>query len=207
MKRVLLKLLRLITYGIIVPILTFLGTQFRLFFESQKPKITGAYWQQKWQALRRYNWKKPKLSDLRYVFRVALKSLLFLLLAFTMFYLAVYTGFIGGSIPSRAELKAIQNNTASEVYSADKVLLGRYYIQDRTNIRYDQIAPVAIDALIATEDVRFYEHGGVDTRSVLVCSLKLCSCDRKTPAGAAHSVSNWLKTCFRARASAAGICP
>jgi penicillin-binding protein 1A len=167
MKRALLKLLRLITYGIIVPLLTFLGTQFRLFFDSQKPKFTGAYWQQKWQAMRQYNWKKPKLSDLRIVFGYALKSLLFVLLAFTLFYLAVYTGFIGGSIPSRAELKAIQNNTASEVYSADNMLLGRYYIQDRTNIRYNEIAPVAIDALIATEDVRFYEHGGVDTRSVL----------------------------------------
>lgn len=172
MKRALLKLLRILVYGLILPVLTFMATQLRLFFDSQKPKFTGGYWRQKWQALRHYNWKKPKLADLRILFRVALKGMLFVLLAFTMFYLAVYTGLIGGSIPSRADLKAIQNNTASEVYSSDNVLLGRYYIQDRTNIRYNDIAPVAIDALIATEDVRFYEHGGVDTRSVLRVFVK-----------------------------------
>lgn len=79
-------------------------------------------------------------------------------------------------IPSKRELRDIQNQVASEVYSADSVLLGRYYIQDRTEIKYDEIAPVVFDALIATEDVRFYEHGGVDYESlgrVLVKSVFL----------------------------------
>ena len=64
--------------------------------------------------------------------------------------------------PGKTELGRIQNQVASEVYSADSVLLGRYYTQDRTEVRYEAIAPSVIDALIATEDVRFYQHEGVD---------------------------------------------
>jgi penicillin-binding protein 1A len=68
--------------------------------------------------------------------------------------------------PSRDELRNIQNQVASEVYSADSVLLGRYFIQDRTEIKYDEISPELINALIATEDVRFYEHEGIDFLSL-----------------------------------------
>jgi penicillin-binding protein 1A len=68
--------------------------------------------------------------------------------------------------PGKRALRNVQNQVASEVYSADSVLLGRYFIQDRTEIRYEEIAPVVVDALIATEDVRFYEHRGVDYRSL-----------------------------------------
>lgn len=77
-------------------------------------------------------------------------------------------------IPSKRELRNIQNQLPSEIYSADSVLLGRYYIQDRTEVPYSKIAPVAVDALIATEDIRFYEHGGIDFTSlgrVLVRSI------------------------------------
>jgi penicillin-binding protein 1A len=69
-------------------------------------------------------------------------------------------------IPSKKSLRNIQNQVASEVYSADSVLLGRYYIQDRTEIKFEEISPLVIDALIATEDVRYYEHSGVDFESL-----------------------------------------
>lgn len=68
--------------------------------------------------------------------------------------------------PWNSELRNIRNQVASEVYSADSVLLGRYYIQDRTEVGYSEIAPAVIDALIATEDARFYQHAGVDYRSL-----------------------------------------
>src|SRR5687768_2962801 len=64
--------------------------------------------------------------------------------------------------PGKKELQNIQIQVASEVFSADSVLLGRYYIQDRTEVNYDDISPEVINALIATEDVRFYEHEGID---------------------------------------------
>ncbi|MBX0331927.1 transglycosylase domain-containing protein [Pontibacter sp. HSC-14F20] len=196
MKRLLVKLIKLITYGLLVPVLTFLGTQFRLFFKSQKPKFTAAYWQQKGQAMRQFNPLKPRMSDVRAILRFTLKGVLFLLLAFTIFYLAVFTGIVGGAVPSRAQLKAIQNNTASEVYSADRVLLGRYYIQDRTNIRYDDIAPVAIDALVATEDVRFYEHSGVDARSLVRVFVKTLVMGQESAGGGSTLSQQLAKNLF-----------
>ena len=74
--------------------------------------------------------------------------------------------FVWVQIPSKRTLRKIQNQVASEIYSADSVLLGRYYIQDRTEIKFEEISPEVIDALIATEDVRFYEHSGVDFESL-----------------------------------------
>lgn len=82
--------------------------------------------------------------------------------AFIIVYAVIYT-----TLPSRAELRKIQNYTSSEVYSEDGVLLGKYYIQDRTNVSYEKISPDAVHALIATEDARFYQHHGVDTRGML----------------------------------------
>lgn len=68
--------------------------------------------------------------------------------------------------PGNRELRNIQNQVASEVYSADSVLLGRYFLQDRTEVQYNDIGPAVVNALIATEDVRFYNHSGVDFRSL-----------------------------------------
>lgn len=76
--------------------------------------------------------------------------------------------------PSKRSLRYIRNQVGSEVYSADSVLLGKYYIQDRTEIRFEEIGRPVIQALIATEDERFYQHQGVDFESlgrVLVKSI------------------------------------
>lgn len=78
--------------------------------------------------------------------------------------------------PARKELSSIKNPLASEVYTADSVLIGRYFIQDRTQVKYEDISPLVIDALIATEDVRFFQHSGVDFVSlgrVLIKSILL----------------------------------
>src|SRR5688572_27107581 len=58
-------------------------------------------------------------------------------------------------VPSKPELEKIQNPIASEVYTADSVLIGRYFIQNRTQVNFEDISPNIINALIATEDVRF----------------------------------------------------
>ncbi len=93
------------------------------------------------------------------------KSLSAVALVLFVFYLSVYFGLFGW-LPTKRQLKAVQNNMPSEVYTADSVLIGRYFIQDRTNVAYDEIPESAIQALVATEDARFYEHGGIDYRSV-----------------------------------------
>lgn len=72
-----------------------------------------------------------------------------------------------GFMPSFEELENPKSNLASEIYSADHELLGTYAIQNRSNITYDDLSPNLIEALIATEDIRFYDHSGVDVRSVM----------------------------------------
>ena len=81
-------------------------------------------------------------------------------------YFVVING-VFGLIPTDEELKAIKNYEASEVYSSDGVLLGRYYIENRTDAKFEEVNPLLIKALIATEDSRFYEHKGIDNRSMM----------------------------------------
>ncbi len=75
-------------------------------------------------------------------------------------------------IPSYADMKKIKNPIASEVYAADGALLGRYYLENRTNASIRVIPKYVVGALVATEDVRFYKHGGVDFRSLLRVFVK-----------------------------------
>lgn len=67
-----------------------------------------------------------------------------------------------GTLPSFRDLENPKSNQASEVISDDNLVLGTYYIQNRTNVRYDELSPNVINALIATEDKRFYNHSGID---------------------------------------------
>ncbi len=72
-----------------------------------------------------------------------------------------------GKLPSQEALKNIKNHTASEVYSSDGVLLGKFYLENRTNVSIDEISPILLQTLIATEDARFYKHSGVDFYAML----------------------------------------
>lgn len=70
-------------------------------------------------------------------------------------------------IPSYAEMRKIRNPIASEVYAADGVILGRFYVENRTNASISNIPKSVVNALVATEDVRFYKHNGIDYRSLM----------------------------------------
>ncbi|MFT3945706.1 MAG: transglycosylase domain-containing protein [Agriterribacter sp.] len=71
-----------------------------------------------------------------------------------------------GKLPSLSELENPSVLSASEVLAADGRLMGKYYITDRTNVPYKDISPNVLNALVATEDERFYEHSGIDGRSL-----------------------------------------
>ena len=69
-------------------------------------------------------------------------------------------------MPSFKELENPNENLATRIYSSDGQLLGTYFRENRSHVKYDSISPNVIDALIATEDVRFYEHNGIDFKSL-----------------------------------------
>jgi penicillin-binding protein 1A len=78
-----------------------------------------------------------------------------------------------GKMPSISELENPEADVASEVYSADGILMGKYYLENRSEVSYDEISPNIIQALIATEDQNFYDHSGIDAKAVARAILKL----------------------------------
>ncbi len=68
-------------------------------------------------------------------------------------------------MPTFELLENPPTNLATEIISSDGVVLGTYYLENRRKVRYDQISKNVIDALIATEDERFYQHSGIDYKS------------------------------------------
>lgn len=94
--------------------------------------------------------------------------------AFLLLIGAVNWGWMG-YMPSMRELENPNSSLASDLYATDGQLIGRYYIQDRSTTKYEDISQNVFNALIATEDSRFYEHSGVDGRAVLRAVLLLGS--------------------------------
>ncbi len=82
------------------------------------------------------------------------------------FFGLIYFGAFG-KLPTTEDLKDIHNHEASEIYSADGELLGKYYIENREVVDYEDISPDIVNALIATEDARFFEHKGIDFRAYI----------------------------------------
>lgn len=87
-------------------------------------------------------------------------------LSIATFVASVYFGSFG-DLPTPEVIRSIDQNIASEVYSADSVLLGKYFFENRLPSDIEEISPYIIDALVATEDARFFEHGGVDIRAMM----------------------------------------
>lgn len=71
-----------------------------------------------------------------------------------------------GELPSFEELENPKSNLASEVYTSDGKVLGKYFYQNRTNAQYEELSPFLSQALIATEDERYEDHSGIDFRSL-----------------------------------------
>ena len=92
-------------------------------------------------------------------------------LAIVLFLLLVQFG-VFGKIPSFKELNAIKNHTASELYFADGPLIGKYFVENRTNIDLEEVPQDFVQILITTEDVRFFKHNGVDYRALLRVLVK-----------------------------------
>lgn len=79
-----------------------------------------------------------------------------------------------GYLPPLDELQNPKNKYATEIYSSDMQILGSYYrTENRVGIQYKDISPYMIQALVATEDERFYEHSGIDIKGLMRAILKL----------------------------------
>ena len=89
-----------------------------------------------------------------------------LLFSLGVFILMIFAG-VFGKLSDTQELRQIQNPMATEVYTSDGVLMGTYYIQNRQYLEPSEIPGSMRNALVATEDARFYSHKGIDSRSLV----------------------------------------
>ncbi|MEN8186373.1 MAG: transglycosylase domain-containing protein [Bacteroidota bacterium] len=114
--------------------------------------------------------------------KLLLKLFVLILILIGLFFGSIYYG-VFGHLYSKDELKGFKNESASLVYSEDKELIGKFFDENRTNISYDQLPKSVINALVATEDARFFEHGGVDTQSLIRVMIKTLILQQKSSGG------------------------
>ncbi|HET8830064.1 MAG TPA: biosynthetic peptidoglycan transglycosylase, partial [Pelobium sp.] len=115
-----------------------------------------------------------------------------------LFLCALELNFLGlfGYSPAKKDIKFPSLNISSEVYTADSVLIGKYYTENRTPVNYDEINKDLIDALVATEDIRFFKHNGVDFLSVFSGVVSTATGDKR---GGSTITQQLAKNLYRTR--------
>lgn len=124
---------------------------------------------------------------------------------FIIYLVMVATNFLWlfGSSPSLSEIMNPKTANASYVYSADGVLIGKYFSENRTPVRYEDVNPMFFQTLIDTEDERFYEHKGIDFQG-LGAAVKDMVVHRKGR-GASTITQQLVKNMFRVRKTSTGL--
>lgn len=78
-----------------------------------------------------------------------------------------------GPMPTFEELENPETNLATEIFSSDGETLGKYYNENRTPVKYENLPQHLVDALVATEDERYYDHAGIDAKGTLRAAVYL----------------------------------
>jgi penicillin-binding protein 1A len=144
-------------------------------------------------------WAKAKLIPLKIWILFGTGSFALIVIASSiLFFLMVRNGHFG-PLPTYGDLKTIQNNIASELYSSDEKLLGKYFIQERTHVSLENISPLLIDALLSTEDIRFYNHNGIDYKSLGRVFVKSILLQRESSGGGSTITQQLAKNLFPRR--------
>jgi penicillin-binding protein 1A len=141
--------------------------------------------------------KKEKKSAINYnkFTRMLWFGFGFGILAVLLLFTLAATG-VFGALPTFEELENPENNLASEVISIDGKTLGKYYHENRTPVNYRDLPQNLVNALVATEDARFYNHSGIDMRGTIRAIIKLGK------GGGASTITQQLaKLLFTKRAS------
>ena len=121
-----------------------------------------------------------------------------LFVAIVLFFLAVDCNFcyLFGRSPGFDDIKDPVVNEASEVYTCDEVLMGRFFNENRTPVTYEEISPILIRTLVDTEDERFYKHSGIDVVGLFSAVKDILSGRAR---GASTITQQLAKNLFRVR--------
>ncbi len=107
-----------------------------------------------------------------------------------------------GPMPGMREVREAEMSQASEIYSADGKLLGKYYTENRSPVPYDSISPTMIRTLIAVEDIRFYQHAGIDVQAI---GAALADAAKGNARGASTITQQLAKNLFKTRTDSKGL--
>lgn len=120
---------------------------------------------------------------------------------FTVF-VGIYNGWIG-YMPPVAELENPVNRFATQIFSADGKLMGTWSLSrdNRVFVRYDELPSSLVDALVATEDVRFYDHSGIDARALARAVVKRGLMGQASAGGGSTLTQQLAKQLYSEKAS------
>ena len=138
---------------------------------------------------------KKQQRRLKKTLQYSLVVLFLAVLFIGVLFLMVYKGAFG-SLPDKEELSAIKNQEASLVFSSDNKLIGKYFAKNRTNINWEEIPDHLKNALIATEDRRFFTHKGYDTKSYFRVFLKSILLRDKSGGGGSTLTQQLVKNLY-----------
>jgi len=112
------------------------------------------------------NNQSNSVKDINYYKKKFWRVFAYTLLGILAFFLFASWGLFG-SMPSFEDLENPDSNLATEIISSDGVVLGKYFKTNRSQLKYSDLPKNLVEALVATEDARFYEHSGIDGRGTL----------------------------------------
>ena len=132
---------------------------------------------------------------LKKILKFFLKTLAVLLLLIFLFVVAVNYG-VFGHLYSKQEISEFKNETASLVFSNDGKLLGKIFDENRTNISFEQLPDYLVNALVATEDARYFEHEGIDSRSLIRVLIKTVILNNRSSGGGSTITQQLAKNMY-----------
>ncbi|MCQ2174300.1 MAG: transglycosylase domain-containing protein [Bacteroidales bacterium] len=115
---------------------------------------------------------------------------------FALLALAVLTVCLFAEIPSLEELEHPDSKQATQIISDDGVVLSTFHIENRTFISYEEISPNVINAALATEDIRFYKHSGIDFKGLARVLVKTLALHRSSQGGGSTITQQLAKTLY-----------
>lgn len=121
------------------------------------------------------------------------------LIVFALYVYAVSINFLNlfGELPDLRALENPKSEISSELYSADNVLLGKYFRENRTPVDYEELPANLVNALIATEDIRFEKHSGIDAEAMARVAMSIVLGQSK--GGGSTLTQQVAKNLFRTR--------
>lgn len=144
---------------------------------------------------------KPEKKKMRIWLWLSIAAWLFFIggiLAFVFLINSIKNGAYG-DLPTADIIENPENPLATTVFTKDEKVLGKYFTENRTNVYYEELSPHLVNALIATEDERFYDHAGIDFIALLRVAVKTVLGGDASGGGGSTITQQLAKNLFKLR--------